>query len=386
MSMAFVGRVSDSVSVSSTPSLPLPPPAVRSSLSLGAALSAALLFLAACTNSTGRVSDAVPAATASDSVLTRIAFGSCNHQDRDQPLWPVIEAADPDLWIWLGDNIYADTEDMAVMDSMYARQRRVPGYRALRSRVPVIGTWDDHDYGANDAGRTFPRRDSSQALFLDFFEVPQDDPRRDRAGVYSAHMFGPPGRRVKVLLLDTRYHRDPITRDPISEQRYYPNPDGDILGDAQWAWLERHLRSSDAQIHLIGTSIQALARDHPWEKWANFPRARQRLLDVIQASGAPGVVLLSGDRHLSELSRVDDAIAYPLYDLTASGLTHHASFDREPNRYRVGPLIADLNFGLLEIDWEAEPVRLRFSIRGEEGRARLEHEIRLSDLQTDASG
>lgn len=317
----------------------------------------------------------------SDSVLTRIAFGSCNHQDREQPLWPVIQAAEPDLWIWLGDNIYADTENIAAMDSMYARQRRVPGYRALRARVPVIGTWDDHDYGANDAGRSYPKRDSSQMLFLDFLDVPRDHPRRDRAGVYSAHVYGPPGRRVKVILLDTRYHRDPITRDPLSEQRYYPNPDGDILGPEQWAWLERELQSSDAQIHLIGTSIQAIAREHPWEKWANFPQARDRLLDVIQRSGAPGVLLLSGDRHLAELSRLDDAVDYPLYDLTASGLTHHASFERERNQHRVGPLIADLNFGLLEIDWTARPVTLRLSIRGRAGEARLMHTLRLSDLQ-----
>jgi alkaline phosphatase D len=226
----------------------------------------------------------------------------------------------------------------------------------------VIGTWDDHDYGANDAGRSYPKRDSSQMLFLDFLDVPRDHPRRDRAGVYSAHVYGPPGRQVKVILLDTRYHRDPITRDPLSEQRYYPNPDGDILGPEQWAWLERELQSSDAQIHLIGSSIQAIAREHPWEKWANFPQARDRLLDLIQRSGAPGVLLLSGDRHLAELSRLDDAVDYPLYDLTASGLTHHASFERERNQHRVGPLIADLNFGLLEIDWTARPVTLRLSI------------------------
>jgi alkaline phosphatase D len=72
---------------------------------------------------------------------------------------------------------------------------------------------------------------------------------------------------------------------------------------------------------------------------------------------------------------------YPLYDLTASGLTHHASFEKEQNRHRVGPLVADLNFGLLEIDWTARPVTLQLSIRDRDGEARLMHTLRLSDLQ-----
>ena len=119
--------------------------------------------------------------------LTRIAFGSCNDQTAPQPLWGPIRATNPDLWVWMGDNIYGDTSRMAALDSMYARQKRHPGYRALRESTRVIGTWDDHDYGANDAGRSYPKRDSSQMKLLDFLGVPKDDPRRDREGVYSAH-------------------------------------------------------------------------------------------------------------------------------------------------------------------------------------------------------
>jgi Phosphodiesterase/alkaline phosphatase D len=179
--------------------------------------------------------------------ITRIAFGSCNDQTAPQPLWGPIRASEPDLWVWMGDNIYGDTADMAALDSMYARQRRRPGYRALRESTRVIGTWDDHDYGANDAGRSYPKRDSSQMKLLDFLEVPKDHPRRTREGVYSAHTYGPPGRRVKVILLDTRYHRAPITRDPLTEQRYFPNETGDILGEEQWEWLETELQTSTAQ-------------------------------------------------------------------------------------------------------------------------------------------
>ncbi|MFB6278294.1 MAG: alkaline phosphatase D family protein [Salinibacter sp.] len=313
--------------------------------------------------------------------LTRIAFGSCNDQTAPQPLWAPIRAAKPDLWVWMGDNVYADTANMAALDSIYARQKRRPGYRALRASTRVIGTWDDHDYGANDAGRSYPKRNRSQMHFLDFLDVPEDHPRREREGVYSAHVYGPPGKRVKVILLDTRYHRDPLTRDPLTSQRYFPNETGDILGEAQWDWLKNELRTSTAQIHLIGTSIQAVSSQHPWEKWANFPRAQKRLFRVIEASGAPGVVLLSGDRHHAELSRHDTAIDYPLYELTASGLTHHASPGDEPNRHRVGSLVAALNYGLVTIDWTAEPVRIHLQVRGKNNESRLDHTLSLAELQ-----
>ncbi len=318
-----------------------------------------------------------------DTTLTRIAFGSCNRQAEPQPLWTPIRATNPDLWIWLGDNIYADTEDMAAMDSMYTRQKQQPGYESLRNEVPVIGTWDDHDYGANDAGRSYPKRDSSQQLLLDFLDVPDDDPRRQRKGVYSAHTYGSPGRQVKVILLDTRYHRDPMTRDPISEQRYYPNDEGDILGEKQWNWLENQLRTSEADIHLIGTSIQAVPEQHPWEKWANFPQAHERLFDVIRRSEAAGVVLLSGDRHIAELSRTEEDVHYPLHELTASGLTHHAPPHEEPNRHRIGSLVTTLNFGLITIDWDADPVTLRLEVRDENNESRIDHTIRLPTLQPD---
>jgi alkaline phosphatase D len=216
---------------------------------------------------------------------------------------------------------------------------------------------------------------------LDFLDVPKDDPRREREGVYSAHTYGPPGRRVKVILLDTRYHRAPITRDPLTNQRYFPNETGDILGEAQWEWLREELRTSTAQVHLIGTSIQAVSSQHPWEKWANFPQARERLFRTIKESRAPGVVLLSGDRHHAELSRHDTAIDYPLYELTASGLTHHASPGDEPNRHRVGSLVGALNYGLITIDWEANPVTLRVEVRGTGNERLLDRTLQLSELQ-----
>jgi alkaline phosphatase D len=300
--------------------------------------------------------------------LTRIALGSCNRTTLPQPLWDPIVAADPDLWIWLGDNVYGDTNDMAVMREKYDAQVAMPGYTDLRRTAAVIGTWDDHDFGENNAGNEYPMRAESQQEALDFLGVPEDDPRRRREGLYSSHVWGPEGSRVKVILLDSRYHRD---------ER---GSDGAVLSEEQWAWLERELTDSDAQVHLIGNGIQILHEDHRYEKWSNFPSERRRLLDLIASTGAPGVVLLSGDRHLSELARLEDAaLPYPLWEMTSSGMTHSFTGGAgEPNRYRVGDLFTDRGFGLIELDWEGRALVLE--IRGIDGAAAVRERIPLESI------
>ena len=277
-----------------------------------------------------------------------IAFGSCNREDRPQPLWRVIARQKPDVFVWLGDDIYGDTDDMSVMRAKYEKQLANPLYRAFRTEVPIIGTWDDHDYGLNNGGREYHARAASQQAHLDFLGEPAHSPRRQQEGLYASYLYGTPGRQVKVILLDTRYHRDPI------------GSNGTVLGDRQWKWLEEELRESTAQIHLIGSSIQVIPEQHRFEKWANFPRERKRLLDVIARTRAPGVIFLSGDRHIAELSVLRDSpVEYPVYDVTSSGLTHTSSLRKEANRHRVGRQVFDLNYGLVVVDWVAQKVRLQ---------------------------
>ena len=97
-----------------------------------------------------------------------IAFGSCNRQDAPQPLWKPIIADQPDLWIWMGDNIYGDSPVMDTLRAKYARQNANPDYQALKSSTPIAGIWDDHDYGANDAGKEYPKKKDSKEIFLNF--------------------------------------------------------------------------------------------------------------------------------------------------------------------------------------------------------------------------
>jgi alkaline phosphatase D len=233
-----------------------------------------------------------------------------------------------------------------------------------------VGTWDDHDFGVNDGGKEYPSKEGSQAALLDFLGEPEDSPRRQQEGVYASYTLGHPPRQVKVILLDTRYHRDP------------PGPSGDILGEAQWEWFQEELESSRAQVNIIGSGFQFLPVDHRFEKWANFPEARNRLLDIIAEAGVPGVILISGDRHLAEISMVSEApLTYPLYEITSSGMTHFVTRPNgETNRHRVGPLFTGLNFGILEIDWNEDSPRVRMQIRGEEGEVGVEEVVPLERL------
>ncbi|GAA0873021.1 hypothetical protein GCM10009117_21680 [Gangjinia marincola] len=147
-----------------------------------------------------------------DSILT-LALGSCNKQDREQPFWDEIIELQPDVFIWGGDNIYGDTKDMELLKAKYDRQSSNPGYQRLKNEVPVLGTWDDHDYGKNDAGREFKMKKESQQLFLDFYDVPKNDPRRDREGVYHAETILTPYGTVQIIMLDTRYFRSPLRKN-----------------------------------------------------------------------------------------------------------------------------------------------------------------------------
>jgi alkaline phosphatase D len=297
--------------------------------------------------------------------FTTIAFGSCNRQNRPQPLWQPILQHQPQLWIWLGDNIYGDTDSMEVLNDKYTLQLQNPDYQQLRRQVPIIGIWDDHDYGRNDAGKDYAYRAESQSIMCDFLDVPPDAPQRTHPGAYASHTYGPAGKQVKVLLLDGRYFRDALMRD--STRAYLPNLTGDMLGEAQWAWLEEELRSSTAQVHIIGCGIQFLPEEHVYEKWANFPAAKARLLQLIVDSKQPNVILLSGDRHIAEISRVMlPGRAQPLYEVTSSGLTHTwGQVREEPNRHRIGALIAKLNFGVITIDWAQPGPDITLEVRGE---------------------
>jgi alkaline phosphatase D len=292
---------------------------------------------------------------------------------------------DFDLFILLGDNIYADTTNAVVMQRKYEALKRSPFFRGLRKKAPVLATWDDHDYGANDAGAEYPMKIESQRLFLEFMDEPEQSPRRRREGVYDAQVFGPPGQRVQVILLDVRYFRSTLSTGVNnvvpSGGKYVPNPDSNatMLGDAQWAWLEEQLKVP-AEVRIVATGIQFISEFSGGEAWANLPREKERLLDLLAKTKANGVIFISGDRHWAELSRLDRPGHYPLYDLTSSALTQkHPRGTPTPNRYRAdSTTYHDANFGLMKIDWKASGPEVTLQLLDVDGRVRINKKLKES--------
>jgi alkaline phosphatase D len=339
--------------------------------------------LAACSHAPGprelRASSAHPRPTARPGAISAevsppsdtftLAFGSCNRPSLPQPLWNDVRALAPDAWAWLGDIVYADTEDIARTRRLYAEQAARPDYAALVAQTRVVGIWDDHDFGKNDAGSEYPKRSDSQAALLDFLGEPEDSPRRAQLGTYASYVFGDGDRTLKLILLDGRYHRDA------------PGALADTLGKAQWAWLEHELSSSTARVNVVTSGYQVLPLDHSNEKWGNFPAARARLLELLAKTRTPGVVLLSGDRHFAELSCLTGGpLGYPLYELTSSGLTHAYDNADEPNRYRVGELYPHRNFGSVRVDWSTGTLALEARAVG--GATVIRQSVTLSTLST----
>lgn len=316
--------------------------------------------------------------------LTRIAFGSCINTQA-HPMLDRALALPFDLFIFLGDNIYADTTNAAVMAEKYRVRKESAFFQSLRNKAPVLATWDDHDFGWNDAGASYSMKVVSQKLFCDFMDEPPDSPRRQREGIYDARVFGPPGRRVQVILLDTRYFRSALATGENnvapSGGKYIPHPDPNVtmLGEAQWKWLAEQLREP-AELRIIASSIQFISEFSGAEAWANMPREKQRLLNLLAGANANGVIFISGDRHWAELSRLNRAGAYTLYDLTSSALTEkHKRGTPTPNRFRDGPTYHDVNVGLMTIDWAGKGPEVLLQIIDATGSARIEKRIHFRD-------
>ncbi len=87
-------------------------------------------------------------------------------------------------------------------------------------------------------------------------------------------------------------------------------------------------------------------------------------------------MLISGDRHIAEVSRITlPGLGYDLFDITSSGLTHVSQPHEEPNKYRVGEMVAQLNYGLITINWNSQPLSATVKIKGDNNATYLTQEI-----------
>ena len=309
-----------------------------------------------------------------------IAFGSCARQTSNTQLWQEILDKKPNVWMWIGDNVYADTHNMDSLRSAYNKQKSHPDYLQLLKKTKVIGTWDDHDYGINDGGKFFSRKNESKEELLRFLDVPIHADVRNHSGVYQSFIFGEAEQSTKIILLDTRYFRDTLAKSVTKGKRYEENKKGDILGEEQWVWLEKELTNSKANLHIIASSFQFLANEHGFEKWGNFPKARKRMFTLLQKVKPNNTLFVSGDRHIAEFSKIKlPGLSYTLYDFTSSGLTHTWNDPWiEQNKLRVGNLIIEKNYGLISVQWQNQKPFVTMQVLGQNNQL-------LAEVKTDFS-
>ena len=296
----------------------------------------------------------------------QLAFGSCNKHSRKQVLWDDVTSLNPEAWIWLGDIIYGDTDDMQTLQKKYAQQLYSIPYQRMKKYVDIYGIWDDHDYGQNDAGADYKMKKESRDILFSFLELPKSNQAWQREGAYQSHVFNTLDFKLKLILLDSRYFREQPTKNGKTYTKEY-GPD--ILGEEQWDWLAKELNDPSVEFFIIGNGIQVISEEHNFEKWANFPSSRDRLFELIQNTENGKVILLSGDRHISELSAIQlDGLDYPLYDLTSSGLTHPwKNFPGEENQHRIGDVINKKNFGILHFSRNEEnQIKVNYQIWGDQ--------------------
>jgi len=325
--------------------------------------------------------------------VSKIAFSSCYAPSFQvsNALWKHMRNTfRADLWLWLGDNQYSDGTSLETKRERYNAARNDQFYSeygpVAEPNIPVTGTWDDHDYAANNQGDEYECKKLSQDEFVYHFNIPSGDARHpdqgenQREGIYSAYMFSKPNggniNGIHQINLDARYHRSPTFEHHGTCQ----GAATDMLGETQWAWLEQEL-SRPSAIKIIASGIQVLpplnrgrnfgdycaydwngnsfetaiadlgesdfVSGTSYETWAEIPTSRTRLLKLCQKSindgNAKAIVFVSGDQHWAEIQAkrmpFDEKAGGAeqiLYEVTASGIDQRWQVDVDnPNRVRV---------------------------------------------------
>ena len=271
----------------------------------------------------------------------KIALGSCLHQDHPAPIWDAVKNNNIDSFFFLGDNIYGDVPSGLPwkLKRSYDKQKKVLPSWLMSKEIHMI--WDDHDYGKNDGGSSYRFKGYAQDLYIDFWDIPNNDPRANREGIYYQQLQNINGLRVLFVGLDTRYFRSNIKE---KDDVYLPNlePEATFLGDKQWEWLKDTLKQ-EHDLLILASSIQVLATEHRFEKWSNIPSERNKLLTLLESLDSR-VIVVSGDRHRAGLYQYND-----ITEITASSL-NRTTYSEETDSLLLGKTYTENNFGLITIE------------------------------------
>lgn len=318
-----------------------------------------------------------------------VALGSCayvNDTIYDRPgdpygggygIFETIAAMDPDVMLWLGDNVYyreSDWDNPEMMSYRYAHTRQLPEMQALLGHTHNYAIWDDHDYGPNNSNRSYYLKGAALDIFEQYWANPTYG-LPDAPGAFTKFTWG----GVDFFLLDDRYYRAPNDAPTDGKKT--------MLGEEQLQWLIDALATSDTPFKMVVIGGQVLNDRNDYEGYARFPAEKQRIVDAIVERQIEGVLFLTGDRHHTELLRQDIEGGYPLYDFTNSPLTAGPGTPRgreADNPMRIDEtLVTERNFGTLTFSGPRADRMVHLRTYDKEGDLLWEEEVRARDLTFD---
>lgn len=316
-----------------------------------------------------------------EKLVNSFAFGSCADQNQPQPLWSHIANQKPNLVLMMGDNVYASSPANKPIIDQYIKLNGIPPYKDLREAVPFLATWDDHDFGQQDGGADNPEKEEARRVFLNYWSYLKFSLPKDQKQIYHSRIVGPKKQQVQFIMLDTRWDRSPLVKNPdynsedpaqkANPKMYIPTTDKktNLLGEGQWAWLESELKKPVA-LRILVSSIQVIPNDHSFEKWGNFPHERERLFNLLAKHKVKNLVILSGDRHAASLAKYDVPRLGTVYEVTASAFNKPspAAEPEKDSTYLNEPYL-QINYGLAHIDWSKNTVK--FEIRDDQDGVRM---------------
>ena len=316
-----------------------------------------------------------------------IGFGSCLDQNLPTSFLDKLIEQKPDIFIFMGDNIYKDSLEPKDKIPEYEKFNKIPQVKWLKKNSRVLSVWDDHDYGINDIGAEYEKKEISQKIFLEAFDEPKDSIRYKRKGIYDSYSFQFSGKNFQIILLDTRYFRTPLKRKSFLGFEYggyiaNEDPSASILGEEQWNWLDTEL-SKPADLRIVVSSIQFHNDKHRFEKWGNFPKEKQKFLELLKFKTTKGIIILSGDRHIGEFHVIKEKGLPPIYEITSSPLNRELSFPAiEPfHPDRLGNFFQESNFGILRLIPKGKDLNISMELHLRTGLV-IQHIVSLSELYT----
>lgn len=238
----------------------------------------------------------------------------------DSSIFETMATEKADFMLWLGDNWYTrDVDYYSNWGLSYrpAHERALPIYQSLLKAMPHYAIWDDHDYGWNDADKSYPFKETSRKVFKTFWSNPSYG--ENNQGIYTKFTWND----LDVFLLDDRWFRsNDGMPDSINGQ---PNDNKKMFGKQQLEWLKNALLQSNANYNInfriIATGSQVLNPMSPYDCFRHYTTEYKELINFLTETKINGLLFLTGDRHHSEVIKFERDNAYTLYDITSSPLT-----------------------------------------------------------------